>query len=232
MGRNPERCTALALPALQRGEALGRPLTDLERVSLAVTAAKPTHHLILSTVGGGRKDLGDGFRRLVRRIERRKHRSLIYFGTAAEGFGEGGFHMHLLFWEYQDMSMYHGQTRAVGLGKPDVERIDPPEPDNVLRVVSYVLGQQEPVFGTRKHAANQPRKSYKRRFNNPHMKTLEQHRPELFVGLTLAKDKSLSDEALFESLPRFIRESTTYDFKGDLESELAQASNQSGQEVM
>jgi hypothetical protein len=230
VGRHPERCTALALPALQRGEPLGRPLTLMERLALAVTATKPTHHLVITTVGGSQGDLMDMFRRLVRRIERRRSSRLplIYFGTVAEGTYEGGFHMHLILWEYQHMPMYHGQMRALGLGVPNIEMIDPLTPDNVLRVVAYVLGQQESVFGTRKHLANRPRDPFKRRYIHPQLKTLERYHPELFVALSLAEDKSVSDETLFAELPRFIREDKERKLlygKGDLERELAEATN-------
>ena len=48
---HPERDPNLALSALQRGLGLGRTMTLMERLSLAVTSTQPTHHLTLTVWG-------------------------------------------------------------------------------------------------------------------------------------------------------------------------------------
>jgi hypothetical protein len=226
-GREPECCSVFALLALQRGEALGRPMTSQERIALAVSSTRPSHHLMVPTRGDSRRQLVSAFHRLVRRVQVRKERPrlqpLIYVGAIADRTGEGGSHMHLLLWERPYASTYQVQAREVGLGSPHAEWISPQTPANVLKTVCYALGQQESVFGTGVHLANRPREPYEHCVLHPQLATLKEHRPELFVALTLAKDESVSDKDLFDGLPRFIREDSTcrelYG-KGDLEAEL------------
>lgn len=227
-GSNPECNSTMALLALQHGKPLGRELTLLERIALAVASTKPTHFLTLQTVSASQKELAKDFRLLLRRIERRKSRPdvpLIYVGGFAQGHGAAGYHLHLLLWGYQHMPMYHGQTNDLGLGNAHVVQITPTDPQNVLRVVSYALGQQESVFGTNQHTRHQPRERSQRRFNHPQRKTLAKHNRELFVALDLAKNQAVSDQTLFAELPTFIREGIGGFGKGDLESELAQTTN-------
>jgi hypothetical protein len=225
LANTPESTPHLALWALHRGRPLKRRMTEMERVALAVASAQPTRTATLTTPVASQKELATTWRLFVRRIERRKARPnlpLIYFGSFAEGQGGGGCHLHLVLWERPYAPTYHGQTKALGLGTPHVDRIAS-TPHNVLRVVSYVLSQQEPIFGTTNHLRHRPREKSRRRFVSPQRKTLEAHCPNLFVALNLAKSRSVSDEKLFAELPKFIREYRAYDFKGDLESELAQA---------
>ncbi len=208
VGCNSDRSTSMSLEALVPRLPVGSAFTELERIALAVTATRPTNFLTLSTIGASQENLAYDFRLLVRRIEGRKSRPkvpLIYFGSFAQGKGHGGYHLHLLLWDRPHLPMYHGQTRAVGLGHADAVQIIPSTPENVLRVVSYTLGQQEPVFGSKPHKHHRPREQYKRRFIHPQMKTLEKYHPELFVALNLAKDKSVSDETLVEKLPILVR---------------------------
>ena len=163
-----------------------------------------------------------------KRIERRKSRlgiPLIYFTVFAQGLGAAGCHLHLLLWDYPPMPMYHGQARALGLGNVHVERITPSTPENVLRVVSYALGQQEPVFGTTTHRHHQPRVKHQRRWGCPQRRTLEEHKPELLSALDLAKDKAVSDQRLVAELPTFIRESSGTVAKGALALELTTTTN-------
>ncbi|MGN6372150.1 MAG: hypothetical protein ACTHM1_04055 [Solirubrobacteraceae bacterium] len=207
ISNHPERDPSMALVALRRGRPLGRPLTLLERIALAVASAAPTHHLVISTTDASRESLARAFTLWVRRLERYKARSyknLIYIGTAAQGLGDGGYHLHLLLWNYLHAPVLHGQAKALNLGRSHITKVKA-DPMNVLTTVSYVLGQQEEVFGSRKHRLNQPREKGKRHYFHPHLKTLQKHRPELFVALKVAKDKSIPDERFFLLLPSFIK---------------------------
>lgn len=179
----------------------------MERVALAVTSARPTHTATLTTPGASQKELASTWRLLVRRIERRKARSdlpLIYVGSFAQGNGDGGYHLHLVLWERPYAPTWQRQMKDLGIGAPHVDRITPSTPHNVLNTVSYVLSQQEPIFGTTNHLRHQPREKYKRRWIAPQMKTLERYCPDLFVALNLAQSQSVSDERLFAELPKFI----------------------------
>lgn len=207
MRNHPERCFWMALGALQRGWSLGRKMTELERISLAVASAKPTYFVTISTADATHEELARMFRELVSRLERRRStkKPLIYFRSFARGLGKGGSHLHMLLWENPYISSYVGQSRKVGLGRIDVQKIDSTPVDALLRAC-YVLGQSEPVFGTTTHEHHQMLGGGKRRFSYPQMKTLEKYHPELCYVLDLAKDKSVSDETLFSKLPIFIRQ--------------------------
>lgn len=203
-------------------------MTLLERIALAVTSTRPTHFLTLQTVGANQKELAKTFPLMKKRIGRRKSRPdlpVIYFSVFAQGLGAAGCHLHLLLWDYPPMPMYHGQAKALGLGNVHVERITPSTPENVLRVVSYALGQQEPVFGTTPHRHHQPRAKHQRRWGCQQRKTLEEHKPELLSALDLAKDKSVSDQSLVAELPTFIRERSGMVAKGDLVADLLTTTN-------
>ena len=200
----------LALSALQRGYPLGRPMTPLERLALAVASTQPTHRLdITSPSGLTQTDVAKAFRLLVPRIEREKGRGkgpLIYVGSIAKGLGRGGFHMHLVLWEYPYTPVWKGHTRDVGMGLIRAKAIMPAHGQSLLASVSYALAQHEPIFGSNTHEHHEPRQSFKRAFVSPQAETLKSHHPELFRVTHLAKDQSVSDERLFSELPMFIQE--------------------------
>ncbi len=195
------------LDALQAGEPLRPPMTRQERVALAVTSTHPTHHLsITSPTGTTQEECARRFRLLIPRIQRNAHRRkspLVYVGSYAKGYGDGGYHVHLLLWEEPYMLVYRKQSLAAGLGRVTSTQIGP-EPENALHRTSYVLGQQVSVFGTNVHQRHLPRGKGKRSYISPQMKTLATHHPELFYALTLAKDQSVPDETLVHELPLFI----------------------------
>jgi hypothetical protein len=198
---HPERSLATALWALQRGLPLGRAMTDLERKTVAVAACSPTHHLTI-TSKLGRPEFMDRFADLKKRIKRRRG-PLIYVGVAAAGLGDGGYHAHLLLWGYQHLPPLHGDLRDLGLGWPHIERIRtrPGPALDALTTTAYVLGQEEPVFGSRKHCENGERPRSKRRFLTPHRATLAKHHPQLLAALDAASDPTVPDEALLSRLP-------------------------------
>lgn len=205
---HPERHPVLVLWALRRGVPLGRRMTPMERVSLAVASARPTHHVTLGTRDMAQPELAEAFDRLKSRIgHSRRSRSfrLLYFGVFAQGNGNGGCHLHLLLWQWPYIPVWLGHARGVGMGHPHFESIEPSTPENVLRVVGYVLGQNESVFGTDKHQDNAPHPKHMRGFVKNEAATLTKHKPELLRAMELAKTKSLSDRRLYAELPKFIR---------------------------
>jgi hypothetical protein len=195
------------LDALRSGLPLDPRMTSQERIALAVASTKPTHHVTLTTPAGtGHTELAARFRKFVPRIERNQHRRkgpLIYVGNYAQGFGDGGCHLHLLLWEEPHYITYKTQGKAVGLGRIRVTPIES-APATVLHKASYVLGQHESVFGTKAHLRHQPRAKFKRSFITCQTNTLEAYHHKLFYALKLANDKSVTDETLVAECPIFI----------------------------
>ncbi len=200
---NAHRDLQTAFIALSHGIPLEWPMTDMERLCLGVAATWPTHHLTLGTSQMTQEHLAQAFRLVRPLIERRRNRTkpLVYFGAFAKGAGEGGVHLHLLLWEMPMIVTWRQQCKNVGIGNPHVERLS--EPGSALAVAGYVAGQQQAVFGSRKHEENRARRTGKRRWVMPQDRTLEAHHPELCDAMRLAKDKSIPDEVFFASLPGF-----------------------------
>jgi hypothetical protein len=193
-----------ARSAYRRGAELPRRLTRNERVALAVASASPTHHLVVTTAEHSREELAKAWRRFVRRIERRRgHKPLIYVGSFAKGYGNAGWHLHLLLWDWPHLPTYLGQAREVGLGWVVVRPIKQ-TPIDALAAARYVLGQQEPVFGSRAHRRHVQRAKFERAFITPQRETLERWKPDLFVALNMAQSESVSDMELLVRLPNFI----------------------------
>jgi hypothetical protein len=206
LGTTPEGSPGLAAWALNRSIGFKRRLTDHERVAIAIAVTCPTNHVTFTTTDLSYEALAKTWRLLVRRIERRKSTKgpLIYVGALAKGNGDGGWHLHLILWEFPVEHIFRPQARAVGLGNVDLQQIKP-DLTNRLWAASYVLGQHQSVFGTRKHLENAPHPKNKRALIVPQRKTLQVHNHELFVALDMAKSQAVSDERLCSELPRFIR---------------------------
>jgi hypothetical protein len=201
--RNAHRDLQTAVRALSHGIPLERTMTDMERLCLGVAATEPTHHLTLGTSDMTQRDLARAFRLLRPLIETRRNttKPLIYFGAFAKGAGEGGVHLHLLLWEMPMIVTWREQCKSLGIGNPHVKRLS--QPGSALAVAGYVAGQQQAVFGSRKHEENKARTTGTRRWVMPQDRTLEAHHPGLCHAMRLAKDKSIPDEVFFASLPGF-----------------------------
>ena len=216
-----ERDVALAFTALRIGRPLARPLTGPERLVVGVTLARPLYFLTLDSPDLTRAEIAREWAKLTKRIERSRptRRPLVYFSCFAQG-GNGGYHAHVLLWDFLHIGMLRGHLRKLDFGHPNVERLPPPnveirpptaeehvrEEQDLVRVVgavSYVVGQYQPVFGSRHHARHVPRERNKRRFVYPLPSTLARWRPELLAALTAAKDRSVQDVQLARRLPRF-----------------------------
>ncbi len=181
-------------------------MTDMERIALAVASTYPTHFYTLSSANLTRVELSRCLELMVPRIRRRTStpkRPIIYFGTVVKGEDHDGHHLHLLFWKRPHMDTFHGQTKALGLGKGKVKQIEPTLED-ALRVTSYVLGQEQAVFGSKHHWRHGERQKGARRFRRAQRSTLARYQPELFLALDVAKDKSLSDKDMVLRLPTSI----------------------------
>ena len=191
MRTNAERSLWTALGALQRGLPLP-PLTEMENLTLAVAEAKPTHTLTLTSADMTQPEMAKAFRRLARRIDRHSKSSkrLIYLGAYAQSKGDGGCHMHLLLWGYAPQAVWRKHAEAVGLYAHRPKQIKLSEPHNLERTVGYVLSQHEPVFGSRKHLENEPKRKGQRKYVTPQKRTLATHSPKLLSALDQAKAQS------------------------------------------
>jgi hypothetical protein len=191
MRTNAERSLWTALGALERGLPLP-PLTEMENLTLAVAEAEPTHTLTLTSRKMTQPEMARAFRRLVRRIERNSKgpKPLIYFGVYAQSRGDGGCHMHLLLWGYAPQAVWRKHAEAVGLYAPRPKQINLSEPHNVQRAVGYALSQNEPLFGSRKHLENKPKRKGQRRYVTPQKQTLATQNPKLLSALNQAQAHS------------------------------------------
>jgi hypothetical protein len=166
----------------------------MENLTLAVAKAEPTHTLTLTSADMTQPEMASAFRRLVRRIKRNAHssRPLIYFGVYAQSKGNGGCHLHLLLWDYAPQAVWRKHAEAVGLYANRPKLIDRSQPHNLERTVGYVLSQNEPVFGSRKHLENEPKRKGQRRYVTPQTRTLATHGSELLSALNQAQAQSRS----------------------------------------
>ena len=188
---------------------LTRPLRAQERLLLAVYPTAPTHLLTIDSVEQNRAEFVDRWRRLVKRINRSKQRSrkpLIYVGSVAKSSsGGGGYHLHALLWKYLHLPVLIGDTRDVGLGKPDIQQIVSPHRNafDVFSATAYVLAQHQPVFGTDHHLRHEPLPPYARRYLIPQRRTLKDHHSDLLSAMDRAFDRPVTDDALVRAVPRF-----------------------------
>lgn len=208
------------LRAISSGRPINRPLTEAERIAVAVAASEPTHLLTIDSAIHDRQTFDRAWRLLAKRLARRRpyRQPLVYFGSVAQGLGDGGFHVHLLLWEFLPAWMLHQQTHAVGLGHPKIQQIGA----SVLRrrpleelkndehyslllerlyVTRYVVNQHEAVLGGSHHQRHQPRAAGKRRYLYPQAATLDRARPNLLAALKAARSPTVSDEELIRYLP-------------------------------
>lgn len=191
MRTNAERSLWTALGALEHGLPLP-PLTEMESLTLAVAEAEPTHTLTLTSADMDQPEMARAFRRLVRRIQRNSNGSkpLIYVGVYAQSKDSRGCHLHLLLWGFAPQAVWRKHAEAVGLYANRPKWIDPSQPHNVERAVGYALSQNEPVFGSKKHRENQPKRKGQRRYVTPQKRTLAAHNPKLLSALNQAQSPS------------------------------------------
>ena len=198
----------LAVLAMHRGWELGRRLSKLERLTLAVASTHPTHLLTLTSKLRTRAQFIDSFetfKLLVALNSSQPDRPLVYFGSLAHSYGEAGWHAHLLIWRWPHIWSYRGHATQAGLQNPHAKQIGPTLVDR-LNTTAYVLSQHEPVFGSDKHLENQPLDKYAHRYLRPQDGALAEHHPNLFRALGMANDQSLSDQELCRDLPILVRD--------------------------
>lgn len=212
IGNHPEGSIATACWALARGRKFGRPMTGAERMLVATISARPNHTLTLDSNLGSRAEVVKAFRNFVKRIDRalarrrpRDPERLVYMATIATARGSNRFHVHALLWQRLHAPVVHGHARDVGFGGVMLRRLPEDLRGDVhyWNQAAYVLGQQEPVFGTKHHERHEDRPVWGRRVLHPQASTLARHCPNLLSALQAAKDPALPDDALLTRLPKF-----------------------------
>ena len=210
-GLSPSRGASLqpraAVDAARAGFPPHRRLSPAERLAAALLRyASPTHHLTLHGAGLGRKELQRAWEHLRKRLARERPSVglPLYIGTAVRASGADGWHMHLLLWNYVHAPVLHKHVRELGLGSGHIERIPSPEidPGGALTRIAYVLGQEEPVFGSRHDRRHDDRVAGNHRLLKPQMATLQQRAPGIFAALQAAKDPDVTDETLWFAMSR------------------------------
>jgi hypothetical protein len=186
-----------AIGSLERGQSPAKRLTRAERQVVAVAACRPKYHLTIDSKLG-RSSFMREFAKLKQRLAAERRTPLIYFGTVAKGQGHGGYHGHFLLWKSLHYNTLHRHIGELELGSAHVDPITSDNPAKTpFRVVAYVVGQEEPVFGSDEHARHEQRLKSGRSFLRPQARTLAQHRPELLTALDLAKSPAVSDVELY-----------------------------------
>ncbi len=190
MRTNAERSLWTALGALQRGLPLP-PLTEMENLTLAVAEAKPTHTLTLTSADMTQPEMAKAFRRLARRIDwhSKSSKRLIYLGAYVKARAMAGA-ICIFCLGYAPQAVWRKHAEAVGLYAHRPKQIKLSEPHNLERTVGYVLSQHEPVFGSRKHLENEPKRKGQRKYVTPQKRTLATHSPKLLSALDQAKAQS------------------------------------------
>jgi hypothetical protein len=210
----------LAITTLASGRSLPRPLSEDERLIVAIAAiARPDRHLTLDSPDLDRADVAREWAKLKKRIVRSQTTSapLIYCGCFSQS-GDGGYHAHMLLWEFVHLNIIHGHLRDLRFGSAKMRRV---EPDSITaryagsrvdvadlatlvgtaRMTAYVLGQHRPVFDWTVHKRHAPRERNKKWLVRPHDITLQTHRPELLSALRAAESRSTTDVQLVRGLP-------------------------------
>jgi hypothetical protein len=202
----PETSLSSLVHGLRKGHPFQRPLTQHERLTLALAGTEPHSHLTLTSAALSRAEVAKSWRLFRQRLVRESKMpdALVYLAVPARSLTADGYHLHVLVWNgYLHLSVLKGHARATGFGdNVRVERIRPTVED-YLRVTSYVLGQQTPVFGRGQHVENGPVERSKRRYLRPHDTTLNEHAPEVLHALELATSQAVTDEMLVSASPFF-----------------------------
>ena len=206
----PIEADVVGLPRrVRHGNPFGRPLTPRERLVLALTTAPPTSFVTLNSAALSRREVAKAWDLLIKRLKRNLHsaRPPIYLAVPARHSAQtAGYHIHALLWGYMHRSTLAKHARLVGFGpQPWFARVPAPseDPDDHIVMLSYVLGQDQAVFGNRVHERHAPAERSAWGLLHPQAKTLQQHSPQLFTALTNAKSPQVSDRMLAESSPLF-----------------------------
>lgn len=208
----PPETDILALTyGLRHGKSFARALTPRERLILALTSAPPQAFATLDSAELSRSEVSKAWDRLIKRLKRNLHGSSppIYLAAPARHKCEtAGYHIHVLFWHYVHRPTLAKQARAVGFGpEPWIARVPSADDDadGCVEVLTYVVAQDERVFGSTHHDRHAPAEASAWSFLHPQSATLKQHCPQLFTALTAAKSPQVSDKMLAERSPLFSR---------------------------
>lgn len=209
----PPEADILALTyGLGQGKSFKRRLTARERLVLALTSAPPTAFVTLDSAGLSRPEATKAWDLLIKRLRRNLHNPCppIYLGAPARHKAENaGCHIHALFWHYVHRPTLAKHARAVGFGsEPCIKPVPSPalDDDGCVGVLTYVVAQDEPVFGSTHHDRHAAAEASAWSLLHPQGATLKQHCPQLFTALTSAKSQLVSDKTLAERSPLFSRD--------------------------
>ena len=177
----PIEACVIGLPSrVRRGNPFGRPLTPRERLVLALTTAPPTSFVTLDSAALSRRELAKTWDLLIKRLKRNLHtaRPPIYLAVPARHSAQiAGYHIHAFLWGYVHRPTLAKHARLVGFGpEPWFALVPAPsdDPDDHIEVLSYVLGQDQAVFGTRVHERHAPAERSAWGLLHPQAKTLQQ----------------------------------------------------------
>jgi hypothetical protein len=195
----------LAARAILDGIPLGRRLTRQERLTIAVAACAPTHHLTI-TSNLSRDEVLHRFGLLKRRWATVRGYPWIYVGTCVvTADGKAGHHLHLLLWEQVFMKTFNRHLKDLGFGHAKIDQIKPRDGTDpftaAFGITAYVLGQEEAVLGAKDHLENQRRPKGERAFLMPQRSTLAARNPKLLEARDDARNPALTDDQLIQRLP-------------------------------
>ena len=186
--------------------SLQRPLTQAERICVAVAHAEPTHAVNLTSRDLDHEGAARAFAIWLKQINRRRTRSypFTYFGAIAQSKeSKGGAHIHLLAWEFLPKTWVRDRA---GFGRGHIRYLA--DPGNSSSTAS--CRSPMPLADANRCLALPITAAMSRcpRTSGPtssQASTIAQVQPQLLSGLQLAKDRSVSDIELLEALPILVR---------------------------
>lgn len=192
--------------ACQRASRSGVPLSPHERLTLAVTAARPERFLTLDSLALSYDQAAAAFHALIKNLNRKPKVAapIIYFACIARSTGHEGHHVHALLWTFLHQPTLIGAASELGFGKTSHIKACPTSSPAVrLNAVGYVLGQKESVLDSEQHLRHEPHPPRKRHFLYPQRETLATHAPQLLSALEQARDRTVTDAELISAASLF-----------------------------
>lgn len=196
-----------AIAGARGGHEFPKPLTDAERLTFALAASGlRLRHAVLRGVGMSRQDAQEALKKLLKREQRCGGKVLPYVGCVARSEDGDGYHVHLLIFRYCHGARFKAHARAVGFGRAWITQVPSfaDKPGVAVKMISYVLGQRESVFGSHHHERHGERDRGAHRLLYPKRATLRRDCPELLAALKAATDQWLSDRELCARLPSLV----------------------------
>ncbi len=194
------------LHTLSMGRTVERPMTEHERLIVGIYSTEPTSALTLSSQNMSHAEANRSRQNLLKAVRRRVNRPdrpLIYCATVACSEGHGGYHLHMLLWEYLPQGIVAGIARLLGFGPPYFRNLSGLDDLNRFTATAYCLRQMTPAFDSKTHQDHRPRPKHAKEILYPANKTLAAEKPELLSAIRDAKSKHVSDIELISRVPFF-----------------------------